>query len=160
LLGLALAPGPLAGQGKAVPLPPPSPLVVQAQRDLHFGDVFRGRPSSVPPRDRRAALFKVEFGVGADLLVTFLLPPALVSPGGQSLPLRFGPGDGMLTRQGSLKGGGTVALIFDPTRPLAAFVGPEDRVFLALGGTASPTVTQAIASYRGTITLVVATLGT
>jgi hypothetical protein len=159
LLWLALAPVPLTGQAKSVVLPP-SPLVVQAQRDLQFGEVFRGRPSSVTPRDRRAALFKVEFEVGADLLLTFLLPPALLGPGGQALPLRFGPGDGLLTRQAGAKSGGTVAMIFDPTRPIVAVVGADERVFLALGGTAAPTVTQALAAYRGTIILVVATLGT
>jgi hypothetical protein len=135
--------------------------VVVAQRDLQFGDVFRGRPASVRPADRRAALFKVEFDAGADLLLTFLLPPALQSAGGQALPLRFGPGDGLLMRQVTTKsGGGSAALAFDPTRPLSATVGANERVLLGLGGTAAPTITQALAAYRGTITLVVATLGT
>jgi hypothetical protein len=114
----------------------------------------------VAPRDRRAALFKVEFDAGADLLVSFLLPPALLSPAGQPLPLQFGPGDGLLVRETTIKGGLRGALPFDPTRPFAASIGANERVFLALGGTAAPTVTQALADYSGTITLVVASLGT
>jgi hypothetical protein len=160
LLVLAFWPAALMGQVKdrgsqVVPIP----LSVVAQRDLEFGDVFRGRPSAVAPRDRRAAVFRVEFAVGCDLLLTFLLPNALRSPGGQALPLQFGPGDGLLVRQGAHHGA-PIGHPFDPTRPLSAIIGHDEQLFLHLGGTAAPTVTQGLASYTGTITLVVAALGT
>jgi hypothetical protein len=63
----------------------------------------------------------------------------------------------MLVRQSAHSGGGTR---FDPTRPFTATVSGDERLFLHLGGTAAPTSTQALANYHGTITLVVAALGT
>jgi len=153
---LGLAPPPLGGQARTVPWPD-HPLSVLARRDLRFGSVFRGRSTTIAPRDHQAAVFEVGIGQEADLLFTFLLPPGLISPGGEALPLIFGPGDGMLVRQSAHSGGG---MRFDPTRPFTATVSGDERLFLHLGGTAAPTPTQALANYHGTITLVVAALGT
>jgi hypothetical protein len=153
---LGLLPASLAAQARAVPWPD-HPLSVLARRDLRFGSVFRGRSTTVAPRDQRAAMFEVAIGHEADLLFNFLLPAGLVSPTGDALPLTFGPADGMLVRQHTHSGGGTR---FDPTRPFTATVSDGERLFLHLGGTAAPTPVQPLASYHGTITLVVAALGT
>jgi hypothetical protein len=153
---LGLAPAALAGQARSVPWPE-HPLSVLARRDLRFGSVFRGRFTTVAPRDQRAAMFEVAIGHEADLLFTFLLPAGLIAPSGDALPLTFGPADGILVRQGSHAGGGQR---FDPTRPFTATVSGGEHLFLHLGGTAAPTPVQPLASYHGTITLVVAALGT
>jgi len=87
--------------------------------------------------------------------VTLTLPTDMVSAAGDLLPLVFGPRDGLAsTNRGRSRGIG-----FDPRSGLVATLGRNGRLFVRLGGTASPGRLQVAAPYRGTITLTVANLG-
>jgi hypothetical protein len=115
---------------------------------LRFGVLSAGAPSIVSPADagRRASLDLVGAG---QVTVTFQLPPALRTPAGAALPLRFGPTDGRIEFPRSAR-----VIEFDPAVPVNFTIPPglgAARIFL--GGTAQPGTRQPPGSYDGVITV-------
>lgn len=115
---------------------------------LRFGVLSAGVPSVVSPADgaRRAAVELVGTG---HVTLTFQLPPALRTPGGAALPLRFGPTDGRIVFPR-----GDRVIEFDPSVPLNFTIPPGlGAAQIFLGGTAAPGTRQPPGSYDGVITV-------
>ena len=115
---------------------------------LRFGVLAAGIPSVVDPADaaRRAA---VELVGGGQVTLVFQLPPALHSPDGAALPLRFGPTDGRVVLPRSDR-----VIEFDPSVPVQFTIPPGlGAAQIFLGGTAEPGARQPPGRYDGIITV-------
>jgi hypothetical protein len=134
----------------------PRPLVVVARRDLRFGTVLRGIPSTVLTSDvRYSGLFEINGAKHQSVRVELLLPQSMTSDDGHELPLSFGPGDGAAaTDMGRFHG-----VAFDPNQPMIATLGANGKLYVRLGGTALPIPGQPAGTYRATILLTVFDLG-
>jgi hypothetical protein len=124
---------------------------------LDFGTLFAGTPSRVSRLDAlRAGQFELRGAKGSEVRVDLGLPSALDGPRGAKVPLGFGPGDGGYTRDGTI----TTAAPFDPRSALITTLSGNGRLYLFLGGTASPAARQTAGTYAGTVTLTIAYTGT
>jgi hypothetical protein len=134
----------------------PRPLVVIARRDLSFGTVLPGIPSTVLISDvRHSGLFEIQGHKYGVVRVELVLPTALRSIGGAELPLAFGPGDGAAaTDRGRFHGA-----VFDPREPITATLGTSGKLYVHLGGTVLPFRHQPGGAYQATIYLTVYDLG-
>jgi len=132
------------------------PLVVLARRDLSFGTVLPGIPSTVATTDvRHAGLFEIQGSRNGVARVELVLPAALISRGGADLPLAFGPGDATAaTDRGRFHGAQ-----FDPREALTMTLGPSGKLYVHLGGTVLPRRQQPGGAYQATIYLTVYDLG-
>ncbi|HEX9582660.1 MAG TPA: hypothetical protein VF970_16265 [Gemmatimonadales bacterium] len=143
----------LAQSGLAVPDPP---LVVLAKRDLRFGTVFPGVPSSVATNNPRlAGEFQVQGAAGLTVRVELLLPSALSSPGGATLPITFVAGDG----SHDFPHGLPHRTLFDPHAPVVAALGPNGKLNVWLGGTVMPALLQTGGAYAAAISITIFNLG-
>jgi hypothetical protein len=147
------------GQG-AVAVPAtnhPRPFVAIAHQDLTFGEVLPGINTTIRSDDpRHAALFEVQGQANGAVRIEFLLPTALTSPSGAELALAFGQGDG----QADFSRGRFRGVRFDPRSPLISSLGPNGKLYVKLGGTVFPTISQAGGVYTATISITVFDLGT
>ena len=133
------------------------PLTALALSDLSFGTVLPGIPSSVSVFDaHHAGLFEIQGPHDASVRVDFLLPTALTSEEGATLPIVFGPGDGFADFS---HGHPRRSRAFDPHRPVIGSLGRNGHLFVWLGGTVQPGRPQASGRYRATIALTVYNLG-
>ena len=132
------------------------PLRVTGVSPLGFGTLIPGVPALVPPTDAaRAGQFEVRGQKSVPLQLTFVLPSAMIGPGGALLPLAFGAGDAGFSPTGSA----AAQAAFDPRAP-ATFTLPQNgKASVFLGGRALPVNGQAPGGYTGTITFVVSYLG-
>lgn len=149
LLLLGLATPPLEAQGGA------RPIRVTATRALAFGSLFTGYAFTVSPADPiRSAAFDLSGPNRTTVELQFVLPAALVGPGGATMPLSFlGNAAGFATQsQGQMR-------LFDPTTPQSATLSSNGRGFVYLGGTITPAALQRSGSYSGTVILYVAVTG-
>jgi hypothetical protein len=151
LCTVATAQAGAAGRGRD------KPFMAIAHRDLSFGEVLPGIPESVTSSDpRHAGLFEIQGTPGAAVRVEFLLPPAMATPFGATLPLEFGAGDGYADFG---RGHPPRGLQFDPRTPLTAALGPNGRLLVSLGGTVEPARNQAGGAYAAAISITVYDLG-
>lgn len=134
----------------------PRPLVALARRDLTFGTVLAGIPASVSTADvRYSGLFEIHGSKHETVRVEILLPSVLISATGAEMPMSFGPGDGnAATDRGRFRG-----IPFDPRQPLVATLGANGKLYIRLGGTASPMRAQPDGTYRAAVTLSIFNLG-
>ncbi|HEX3235887.1 MAG TPA: hypothetical protein VHR41_16960 [Gemmatimonadales bacterium] len=124
---------------------------------LDFGTLFAGTPTRVSRLDAlRAGQFELRGAKGSEVRVDLGLPSALTGPRGAKVPLGFGPGDAGYTRDGTI----ATAAPFDPRSALITTLSGNGRLYLFLGGTASPAARQTAGTYAGTITLTIAYTGT
>lgn len=101
-------------------------------RDLDFGDLLPGVPSSVSRLDPGAGEFEIRGEPGAAVTVTFHLPDAL-GAGSGAVRLGFGAADASYSAPGA-----SGALVFDPRRPVTVRLDARGRGFLRLGASALP----------------------
>ncbi len=127
---------------------------VRAQRDLRFREMLPGVPESLTWDNADAARFRIQGARNLEILITLLLPPTMIGPGAP-IPLTFASTDAAWGRTNNTSSG----TLFDPNLPLIVSFTNRRRIFVWLGGTASPSVSQAPGSYSGTITLTVAYTG-
>lgn len=133
-----------------------APLSVTPRRDLEFGDVIAGFPTSISRLDNASSgWYEVVGQRSAEVAFTFTLPADLVGIAGALLPIEFGADDG---------GFGTVPapasqVGFDPRVPLTRFLSNSGRAYLWLGGTVRPAANQASGAYQAPVTLTVAYTG-
>jgi len=122
-------------------------LEVTGTRDLDFGTITGGVPSTVTATGNTSGRFRVRGASGATALATFALP-TLLTNGAQSFPIGSWTG-----RQHTSAGNGGTA--FDPTTPGLAvpLTGGGGQKFLFLGATASAPAGQQPGLYTATITL-------
>jgi hypothetical protein len=125
------------------------------QQDLSFGTLTPGTPRVVTTSDV-ANRAEVELVGSGSITLEVVVPAALVSVGGQTLPVVFGPSDGMLRHK---KGGQSVT--FQPGTQFSFTMPPGiGGGFIWVGGTAQPSSVQAPGVYTGTLTVRILSPGT
>jgi hypothetical protein len=124
---------------------------VTGVRNLNFGPVIRGVPSSVPPTDAiKSGRFHVVHILNRQVQVRFTLPTNLARVGGGgNLAITFGATDAIA--QGTA--GNSVPLTFNPNNTQTFTLVTSADFFVNLGGRVSPAANQATGNYAGTITL-------
>ena len=143
---------PLEAQSAA----PGRPLRVDGQQELYFGDLLTGLPSAVLRNDPvRAGRIQIAGEHHSDLLVSFLLPSALLGPGGADVPLVFGPTDAGWSPDRDIG----LQLPFDPAAPTVIRLPTNGRGLIFLGGTALPAGTLPAGEYTSNVTLTISYLG-
>jgi hypothetical protein len=144
-LGIALV---LAAVGAGTMEAQGRPLTVQARRDLDFGTIIPGVPTTVSRLDPTAGHFIVRGRRDVELLLELALPIALTATTG-AVPLSFGPADaghGPLADLGASQP-------FDPRVPLAVILPGNGTYYLWLGGTVQPLAQQVPGTYSAQIML-------
>jgi len=132
------------------------PLSAISRQTLDFGTLFSGTPTRVSRFDAlRAGQFELRGFKNSEVRVDLGLPAALTGPKGAKVPLQFAAGDGGYARDGVI---GT-ATPFDPRSALVTMLSGTGRLYLFLGGTASPAARQAAGVYAGTVTVTIAYTG-
>lgn len=133
------------------------PLNAVSRQTLDFGTMFTGTPSKVSRLDAlRAGQFELRGAKGSEVRVDLGLPAALNGPRGAKVPLVFAAGDGGYTRDGTI----ATAAPFDPRSALITTLSGNGRLYIFLGGTATPAARQSAGTYAGTVTLTIAYTGT
>ncbi|HXV86947.1 MAG TPA: hypothetical protein VD793_09620, partial [Gemmatimonadales bacterium] len=135
---------------------PDRPFVVIGRRDLRFGTVLPGIPTSIPHNHPRfSGEFEVQGTAGASVRVELLLPANLAASGGALLPISFAGGDG----SHDFPHGLPHRTEFDPHLPVVAGLGPNGKLHVWLGGTVFPAAAQTSGTYVATIAITVFNLG-
>jgi hypothetical protein len=133
------------------------PLSALSRQTLDFGTLFSGTPTRVSRFDAlRAGQFELRGVKNSEVRVDLGLPSALNGPSGAKVPLQFAAGDGGYARDGAI----ATAAPFDPRTALVTTLSTNGRLYLFLGGTASPAARQAAGTYAGTVTVTIAYTGT
>jgi hypothetical protein len=128
-----------------------TPLTVTGQQDLDFGDVFPGLAGTVAVSDVAAGRWLTTGSSGAEVQLSFTLPANLVS-GGNNLPISFGANSAGYNTANLA----SAATTFDPAAGAVADLGVAPaELYVWIGGTVTPAVTQPQGLYTGTINLTV-----
>jgi hypothetical protein len=133
------------------------PLSALSRQMLDFGTLFSGTPTKISRFDAlHAGQFELRGFKNSEVRVDLGLPPALTGPAGAKVPLTFAASDGGYSRDGVI----VTAAPFDPRTALVTTLSSNGRLYLFLGGTASPAVQQPAGVYGGTVTVTIAYTGT
>jgi hypothetical protein len=137
------------------PVPPAAAQIsVLGIRDLAFGPVIVGIPSTVAPSAAvRSGQYRFTAPAGSRVRLDFDLPKQLVGPGNARLPIAFAKTD--VVAVGNAPGSVPVVLDPNPKANLRYDMGSSTAANLFLGGTVTPAANQAPGSYIATITLTV-----
>lgn len=127
---------------------------VRGDRDLLFGTVTRGIPSSVAPADPvRSGQWTVTGNTGSRVQIRLTVPPTLTGPAGATLPVTFTRNDAFILPAGGnpryFNPGGVVIFVF-PAGTGSAMV--------RLGGRVAPAAGQAGGAYSNTVLLTMTVL--
>ena len=138
----------------AAPLAAQRPIRVEGIKNLAFGLLLAGTPTSVPRTDPvRAGQVNITAQPKSPIIIQVSLPASMNGPAGATLPISFGPNDAGYSALGAI--GSQVA--FDPRNSTVVITNTSNgRGTLYLGGTASPAFNQQPGNYSGTITITVA----
>jgi hypothetical protein len=143
---------PLAAQNSAsadVTATVQQPITVTKNNDLSFGSVFPGLDKPIAVTAGGAAKFTVAGQASTPVNLTFTLP-ATIANGGNTLTIASWTGHHATT---DVTSGGTT---FTPSASAtAATLSGTGGLFVYVGATAQPTVTQAGGSYSGSMTMTV-----
>jgi hypothetical protein len=125
-------------------------------RNLSFGTVLPGVPTTVEPTDlARSGQFEIIGLVNDPVEITFsFLPSTLTGPGG-TMPISFGTTSAGFSESGAI----TSQVFFDPRVPFRVNLSSTGRGTGFLGGTLTPSATQAAGSYSGSVSITVSFLG-
>ena len=121
-------------------------------RDLTFGPVIVGIPSSVgPSHPTKSGQFRITAPLSSRVQIRFTLPDALVGPGGAQLPIDFASNDAMAVGTSP----GSTPITFNPKSTRNPQFQPSTAYDVVLGGTVTPAGNQQPGSYAATITLTI-----
>ena len=139
-------------------LGPVAPAAAQVSvagiRDLAFGPVIIGIPSTVAPSDAvRSGQYRFTAPVGSRVRIDFDLPSQLNGPASAKLPIKFGKTDAVIV--GNAPGSVPTALDPNPKANLKFDMGTNTAANIFLGGTVTPAGNQAPGSYVATVVLTV-----
>jgi uncharacterized protein DUF4402 len=135
-------------------------ITVTALRNLTFGTVLKGVPTSVLPSNAAAGAWQVQGDKNAQVSITFTLPMVLTNiqalPG-STMPISFGAAAALWNRGANNVVGATP---FDPSAGTTGKLGPQANpfIYLWIGGTVSPAATAKPGIYTGMIVVSVAYL--
>lgn len=127
---------------------------VSPVQGLSFGLLLPGTPETVTLDDAMRRGVVALAGAG-QLDVTFVLPTALLSPEGGSLPVSFSA-----VSAGLLASAGSAATPVNPQQLLRVQLASDRVLHLVLGGTARPASTQRAGHYSARIVIIVSQPGT
>jgi len=138
----------------AAPLSAQRPIQVEGIKNLAFGLLLAGIPTSVPRTDPvRAGQINVTAQPKSPIIIQISLPTSMTGPAGATLPLAFAANDAGYSALGTI--GSQVA--FDPRASVVVLTNTSNgRGTIYLGGTASPAFNQQPGNYTGVITITVA----
>ena len=121
-------------------------------RDLAFGPVIAGIPTSIgPSHPVRSGQFRLTAPVNMRLRFRLTLPSGLDGPAGASLPISFNNTDGIAV--GSAPN--SVPEVFNPKANQVVQNVASTTTNVFIGGTVSPAGNQPQGNYTGTITFTV-----
>ena len=141
LLGACVAGSPVAAQVSITPI-----------RDLAFGAVIIGIPSSVgPSHPTRSGQFRITAPLNTKVQIRFTLPDQLAGPAGAQLPITFGSSDALAV--GTTPG--STPMTFNPKSTRNPQFEGSTAYDVFIGGTVTPAGNQPPGSYAATITLTI-----
>jgi hypothetical protein len=121
-------------------------------RDLAFGPVIVGIPTSIgPSHPVRSGQFRLTAPLNSRLRFRFTLPTRLDGPAGAGLPISFTNSDGIAV--GSAPN--SVPEVFNPKANQVVQNVTSTTTNVFIGGTVSPAGNQQQGNYTGTITFTV-----
>lgn len=125
-----------------------TPLTLTGAAPLAFGNVYPGVAKVIAPADGGSGRFTFAGANGAQVSFTFPTNPTNLTSGGNNLPI--GTYTGVHNTTNTVAGGTN----FTPGVPATlATLSGTGALFLFIGATVTPTITQAAGAYTGTITL-------
>ena len=134
--------------------PAAAQVSVAGIRDLAFGPVIMGIPSTVAPSDAvRSGQYRFTAPAGSRVRIDFDLPSQLNGPASAKLPIKFGKTDAVIV--GNAPGSVPTALDPNPKANLKFDMGTSTAANIFLGGTVTPAGNQAPGSYVATVVLTV-----
>ncbi len=129
-----------------------TPLTVTGAASLDFGNVFPGVVKSIAPTAAGAGRFSIAGQAAAQVILTFTLPTNLTN-GANNLPIGTFLGGQFATNTQASQ------TAITPTAPVTTNLGAAGTLFVWLGATVTPTITQVAGTYNGTITMAVVYTG-
>ena len=132
--------------------PAAAQVSVTATRDLAFGVVIVGVPSSVAPsHPTKSGQFRLTAPLNSKVQVRFTLPDELIGPAGAQLPISFGSNDALALGTAP----GSTPITWNPKATRNPQFQPSTVYNVFIGGTVTPAVNQQQGSYAATITLTI-----
>ena len=126
-----------------------TPITVSKTADLAFGTVFPGVNKSVAVTSASAAAFSIAGQASAGVSLTFSLPATLAS-GGNTMPL------GSWAARYNTTNSSASGTDFTPSASAtSATLHTDGKLYVFVGATAQPSVSQAAGSYSGTLSMTV-----
>src|SRR6267378_2035737 len=130
-------------------------MTIATLRDLNFGTVIKGVPTTVLPTAAAAGEWQVTGSSNAFVIISFTLPTQLTNiqalPG-STMPITFSAVSAIWRRATNNPVGGT---IFNPATGAVGRLGPPPNptMYMWIGGTVNPAVTAKPGIYQGTVVL-------
>jgi hypothetical protein len=125
------------------------PITVTKTNDLTFGNVFPGLSSAIAVTSSSAAAFTIAGQAGANINLTFTLPSSIAN-GGNTLTIAN------WTARRNTANSAAAGTDFTPSASAtAAVLNGSGGLYVFVGATAQPTVSQAAGTYTGTATMTV-----
>ncbi len=129
---------------------------VRPRRDLRFGTVIAGIPTSIPWSSSSAGRWFIQGLPGAEVTLDFVNLPSYLQNGSRQLPISFAVDDAAYAF-GPHSGNATT---FDPNTGTTVRLNPRNgHLTVWIGGTVSPPQTQQPGDYIADITLEVVYTG-
>jgi hypothetical protein len=124
-------------------------------RDLAFGPVIVGVPTSIPPsHPTRSGQFRLAAPLFTNVRFRFTLPTRLNGPSGARMPISFSSTDAIAIGQGPT----SVPVTFNPNQQQTFQIVSSTTIFVFIGGRVTPAGNQRQGNYTGTITFTVTVL--
>jgi hypothetical protein len=128
-------------------------MTIATLRDLNFGTVIKGVPTTVLPTVAAAGEWQIRGSGNAFVVISFTLPTTLTNlqalPG-STMPIAFSAVSAIWRRATNDPVGGNV---FNPATGAVGRIGPtaNPTMYIWLGGTVSPAAAAKPGIYQGTI---------
>ena len=128
-------------------------MTITTLRDLNFGTVIKGVPTTVLPTAATAGEWQVTGSSNAFVIISFTLPTQLTNiqalPG-STMPIAFSGVSAIWRRATNNPVGGT---IFNPAAGAVGRFGPpaNPNMYVWVGGTVNPAATAKPGIYQGTV---------
>jgi len=153
VLGLLLiGTAPLQGQTSAsanVTASVSQPLSVSATNGLAFGTLFPGNSKTIAVSDAGAAAFSISGAAGGNVSMTFTIPTTITS-GGNSLSI-----DSWTARRNTTNNAGAGTDFTPSAVATQTALSGTGNLYVFVGATAHPGVSQVAGAYTGTLSLTV-----
>ena len=128
-------------------------MTISTLRDLNFGTVIKGVPTTILPTAANAGEWQVSGSANAFIVIGFTLPTQLTNiqalPG-STMPIAFSGISAIWRRSTNNPVGGTV---FDPAVGAVGRLGPPSNLsmYIWIGGTVTPALAAKPGIYQGNV---------